>query len=125
MSADNVLRMDFGDVHLKVREPDPDLSGRSQAVIDALGRRIVMPTGKWHLFISEREWSVATKFHSCSRADTDAEDVNAALRQLDGQRLVAVARRGGGSDWVLEFDLGGVLRIGAPTPPASDEDIAQ
>ena len=52
ISADNVLRMDFGSPHLKIREPIPHDPGNSQAVIDALERRMVAPTGRWHQFIS-------------------------------------------------------------------------
>ena len=114
LSADNVLRMDFGSPHLKIREPNPHASGNSQAVIDALGRRMVTPTGKWHLFISEGEWSVTTKFYACSRSDTNAEHINATLRQLDGQRLVNVNRKNERHGWSLEFDLGAILHINSP-----------
>jgi hypothetical protein len=114
LSADNVLRMDFGSTHLKIREPNPHASGNSQAVIDALGRRMVTPTGKWHLFISEGEWSVTTKFYACSRSDTNAEHINATLRQLDGQRLVNVNRKNERHGWSLEFDLGAILHINSP-----------
>jgi len=111
LSADNVLRMDFGSPHLKIREPHPHASGSNQAVIDALERRIVMPRGKWHLFIAEGEWSVVTKFYSCSRSDTNIENINATLGQLDGQRLVDVRQSNGCNDWILEFDLGGTLHL--------------
>jgi hypothetical protein len=114
LSADNVLRMDFGSPHLKIREPISLDRGNSQAVIDALERRVVAPTGRWHLFISEAEWSVITKSYACSRPDTNVEAINTALRQLDGQRLVNVNQINEHGDCSLEFDLGGVLHMSSP-----------
>jgi hypothetical protein len=114
LSADNVLRMEFGSSHLKITEPYPHVAGSSQTVVDALERRIVTPRGKWHLFIAEGEWCVTTKFYSCSRSDADAEKIGMALRQLDGQRLVDVRQSNGYHDWILEFDLGGFLHLKSP-----------
>ncbi len=111
LSGGNVLRMNFGAPHLKIREPNPNVSGKSQAVIDALGRRMVIPKGIWHLFIYDGEWSVTTKYYACSRSDTDPEKLNEPLRQLDGQKLINVIRRNEENDWIFEFDLGGILRI--------------
>ena len=116
ISADNVLRMDFGSPHLKIREPIPHDPGNSQAVIDALERRMVAPTGRWHLFISKSEWSVITGSYTCSRSDTNVEKIRATLGQLDGQRLVNVNPMSEPGDCSLESDLGGVLRISSPEP---------
>lgn len=114
-SAYSVLRMDFGSPHLKIREPAHHAPNSTQAVIDALERRMVIPTGKWHLFIEDGDWSVKTRFRSASRSDVSVDMVDAALRQLDGQRLVNVSYVNDG--WHFEFDLGGSLDIGRSASP--------
>ena len=122
LSADNVLRMDFGKPHLKIREPSPHLPENSQAVIDALERRIATPTGQWHLFIAEGEWTVETKYYSCKRADTDSVTIDKALRQLDVRKLKNVHLLSGYNDWMLEFDLGGNLRMYWPDRPKEAQE---
>lgn len=114
-STDRVLRMDFGRPHLKVREPNLHKPENSQAVIDALERRLVVPAGQWHLFVAEGGWSVNTTFYACGRYDANIENIDATLAQLDGQRLVNVSQSDGPS-WILEFDLGGSLHLSPPKP---------
>ncbi len=120
LSADNVLMMNFGSPHLRVREPNPHNPANSQAVIDALERRIVTPAGRWRLIIWQSEWSVTTKFYACSRSDTNDEKINTALRQLDGQKLTSIKQTDGDGACSLEFDLGGSLQIGPPEPSGTD-----
>ena len=121
ISADNVLRLDFGSPHLKIREPYSPKAGDSQAVIDALGGRMVLPRGKWHLFV-KGEWSVTTKFYTCNVSDTDIEKINKTLRQLDGQKLTDVKQSNGLNDWILEFDLGGSLHLSPSECPEEAQE---
>ena len=120
LSADNVLMMNFGSPHLEVREPNSHNPANSQVVIDALERRIVTPTGRWHLAIWQPEWSVTTKFYACSRSDTSDEKINTTLRHLDGQKLTGIKQTDGDGAYSLEFDLGGSLQIGPPEPSETD-----
>jgi hypothetical protein len=103
--------MDFGNPHLKIREPIPHVPGASKAVIDALERRQVIPTGRWHLFVNEGDWSVITKNNSCSRMDRNTKKIDATLRQLDGQRLIDVRQSDEGIGYILQFDLGGLVHL--------------
>ncbi len=120
LSADNVLMMNFGSPHLRVREPNPHNPANSQAVIDALERRIVTPAGRCRLIIWQSEWSVTTKFYACSGSDTSDEKINTTLRQLDGQKLTSIKQTDGDGACSLEFDLGGSLQIGPPEPSGTD-----
>ena len=122
LSADNVLMMNFGSPHLRVREPNPHNPKNSQEVIDALERRIVTPSGRWRLAIWQPEWSVTTKFYACSRSDTSDEKINTTLRQLDGQKLTGIKQTDGDGAYSLEFDLGGSLQIGPPEPSGTDPE---
>ena len=122
LSADNVLMMNFGSPHLRVREPNPHNPKNSQEVIDALERRIVTPSGRWRLAIWQPEWSVTTKFYACSRSDTSDEKINTTLRQLDGQKLTGIKQMDGDGAYSLEFDLGGSLQIGPPEPSGTDPE---
>jgi hypothetical protein len=114
--ADDVLRLEFGNPHLVVHEPMPLSQDASRTVIDVLGRRLVEPTGKWHLFVEDGDWAVVTKSCGTRRFDTDHARADAALRQLDGQRLTSVDYLHGTKSWHLRFDLGGSLTINRCTP---------
>jgi len=111
VGADNILRMDFGSPHLTIREPIQQVPNSAQAAIDALERRMVIPTGKWHLFIEDGNWSVRTKHYVTDRRDQNAKTVEATLRHLDGQKLVSVDYVDNSDAWHFLFDLGGSLRI--------------
>ena len=103
-----VLRRDFGDPHLSVREPS-STAGKSERVAIALQRRLVTPAGKWHLFIEYGLWSVEAGGFRCNRAD---EQFDArAFNQLDGQKLISVAYAPESAEWVFRFDLSGMLSI--------------
>jgi len=88
----------------------------SRTVIDALGRRLVEPAGKWHLFVEDGDWAIVTKSGGTRRFDADHARAAAALRQLDGQKLTSVDYLHRPNDWHLRFDLGGSLTITRSTP---------
>jgi len=118
--ADYTLMLEFGSPHLFVREPARLGPDAGQITIDVLGRRMVAPTGKWHLFIDDGEWSVFTKSHSTRRFDTDRTRVDAALRQLDGQKLASVDYLEDAHTWRFNFDLDGSLIIARSSPAEAD-----
>jgi len=114
--ADDVLRLEFGNPHLVIHEPMQLSQFASRTVIDVLGRRMVEPTGKWHLFVEDGDWAVVTKSCGTRRFDTDHVRADAALRQLDGQKLTSVDYIYGMNSWHLQFDLGGSVTINRSTP---------
>jgi hypothetical protein len=113
--ADDVLRLEFGSPHLVVYEPTPLAPDASRTVVDALGRRMVEPIGKWHLFVEDGDWAIVTKSGGTRRFDADRARAAAALRQLDGQKLTSVDYLHRINGWHLRFDLGGSLTITATT----------
>ncbi|MGZ5904882.1 MAG: hypothetical protein ACXWKQ_06005 [Reyranella sp.] len=114
--ADDVLKLEFGPPHLVIQEPLRLAQDATRTVVDVLGRRVVEPTGKWHLFVEDGDWAVVTGSRGTRRFDTDPARADAALRQLDGQRLTSVDYLPGTRSWHLRFDLGGSLAINRATP---------
>ncbi len=106
-----ILRLDFGAPHLSIREP-ASIAGDSPRVSAALQRRLVVPTGKWHLFIEYGLWSVEAGGFRCSRTDDPCD--TKALGQLEGQKLTSVRYVPEAGEWVFDFDLSGKLSIGCP-----------
>jgi hypothetical protein len=109
---ENILRMDFGQPHLAIDGPYRASPASSQKAVNALDRRTVQPTGRWHLFVDDGDWSVTTKRHQCRRLDTDLKNVDETLRQLDGQKILKIDYKSETGEWIFEFDLGGLLHIG-------------
>jgi hypothetical protein len=106
-----ILRLDFGNPHLSIREPNP-IANSSKNVADALQRRLVIPTGKWHLFVESGLWSIeAGGFHG---ARTDQQIDPKVFGQLEGQKLTSVEYLPDACEWIFKFDLSGTLSIKAP-----------
>ena len=103
-----VLRLDFGSPHLSVREPSPT-TGKSWRLALALQRRLVIPTGEWHLFVEAGLWSVEAGGVRCSR--TDQQFDTRAFNQLDGQKLISATYAPASAGWLFTFDLSGTLLI--------------
>jgi len=114
---DAILRLEFGNPHLEIRKPLNARLDRRPSVIDSVERRIVTPTGQWHLFVENGFWEIRTRRYSCSRAQSNA----AAISQLDGQQLMDVKIS---EQYCLRFvfDLGGVLCVRPPEEHAADCD---
>jgi hypothetical protein len=110
LSADAVLRMDFGAPHLRIREPSSRLD-----VHEVFRRRLAIPTGRWHLFVESGAWRVKIKDEEGTREDAESQDatrrerVTRCLSRLDGQIVRAIARET--DAWRFIFDLGGTLTI--------------
>lgn len=94
-----VLRLDFGMPHLRVREPQyiPEANAAVQAV---LSRILIIPTGKWHLFVETGCWNVRVGEFEVSRRDAD-RTTDQCLSYLDGQKLVSVECRPENGDWIF------------------------
>ena len=100
------LCMSFGDPSLSVREPPG--SPESEAYEPNASRRIVAVSGEWWLWLNAR-WKFSMDGKRVATSSSSLKKRLAAVRCLDGQKLVeARVRRGTGST-KLTFDLGGVL----------------
>lgn len=105
------LTMEFGEAHLMVREPVEPRAGTNAKVRRALRERRVTPTGEWHLWVQHADWRLATNGGAVASDWTSAGDVDARLRELDGQKLVGVSEDRQAALVTLRFDLGGTLEI--------------
>jgi hypothetical protein len=108
---DRVLRLEFGAPHLIVREPMHTASTYPIVVELLSNRRLVIPTGKWSLFVGDGLWSVETLNHRCDRLTPDKSEIDKCLNQLEGQKLLSVECMPPTYDWVFKFDLLGTLAI--------------
>ena len=105
------LTMEFGAPHLSVREPivpNPDTCGR---VRRNLQRRHVDITGDWHFWVQYGEWRLSTDDGALTSDDSPGTPFDECLRDLEGQRLVAVEPGTRERSCAFSFDLGGSLEI--------------
>jgi hypothetical protein len=105
------LTMEFGAPHLSVREPivpNPDTCG---SVRRNLQRRHVDITGDWHFWVQYGEWRLPTDDGALTSDDSPGTPFDECLRDLEGQRLVAVEPGTRERSCAFSFDLGGSLEI--------------
>ncbi len=104
------LSMNFGKPRLRVREPYR-ASAKSDAVRRIAAGRLVAPKGPWWLWIYLAHWKLCTWGQKVRSGSSPLRRIDAALRHLEGQKLVAAAvdERSGATR--LAFDLGGVLHV--------------
>jgi hypothetical protein len=95
------LTMEFGEPHLRIREP----KGR-------LTNRLVKVRGEWHLWIYCCNWQVfhnGTPVGDASLESSSKKKIIAAANYLDGQKLMRASMSEEGCRLTLDFDLGGQL----------------
>lgn len=102
------LTMEFGQPHMVVREPKPS-TNNDALVANILRRRRVTIVGDTSLWIRDSEWSLSSEMGVVDLNSSDTA-VEAALQNLDGQKLVDAKRSN--AHTLLEFDLGAVFRLG-------------
>ncbi len=106
------LTLQFGEPHLKTREPIPLSKSKS------LRRRQVYPRREWQVWIQECEWFV---FSGSKLAGSwiDRETRASAAKDLDGQKLTFSSLDPATGTSQFEFDLGSRLE----TVPYDQEGI--
>ena len=130
VGQDAILRLDFGPPHLQVHEPSAKAAEFSGAARMALGRRVVLPVGRWHLFVESGLWCVAVSGFACDRFAAESNDpemlgqIAKCISSLDGQKLTAADQVEPSGEWRFEFDLGGALSIRADTLAGADKKDA-
>jgi hypothetical protein len=110
------LTFEFGKPELTVREPRRASVDRSEKVRAGMAHRLVTVTGEWHFWVYCCNWSIRLHDTELAYCESPTKDIDLAIRFLDGQKLLNVARGVSVGSWLFTFDLGGVLR----TWPYSD-----
>jgi hypothetical protein len=108
-----ILRMEFGTPHLRVQGPGFPAALANDKVKTALNRRIVVPTGKWSLFIEDGLWRVEAGGPACDRLNSNAPEIDLCLDSLSGQKVTSVSISEETGSLAISFDLGGFLEIHA------------
>ena len=103
------LRIDFGEPHLRVREPKEHLENLDLAVQKLGRRRIVTPTGVFHLFVDNCDWEATAFGYMCKNSDSDREQIVKCLSQVSGQKFAGASFILEESLCIFNFDLGGKL----------------
>ena len=102
------LTFEFGDPHLKIREPIVARREVSERERQELARRRVFIHGDWHLWIHSCDWKVFSKGQLVGQS-TSASTFQKAAEVLDGQALVRFSMTPEPLRCLFEFDLGGTL----------------
>jgi len=113
------MTAEFGQPHLRVREPMPARRTTTDVDRRILARRRVFVTGDWHLWIQNGEWSVATAHYTANASD-NAPSAQ-CLGELEGQRLQSADKGGADKLLVLGFDLGGTLIVSPSLETPEDQ----
>lgn len=111
ISEDRVLRMEFGDPYLNIREPRLGRQPSTEAVERTLRCRIATPTGTSSMFVEHGLWRVESHGLDCSRSDDELGGAERILRCLSGQKLSEIQIKRHDKILILLFDLGGRLEI--------------
>ena len=102
------LSMSFGRPSLRVREPYPSKSA-SEAVRRSAARRLVTVRGRWWLWLWGCRWRLSSDGKVIAKSDSSRRKIDAAIRELAGQKLISAGVGPGDGESRFGFDLGGVL----------------
>ena len=114
----SMLSFEFGEPHLIVREP-MDTKSESPAIRARMARRNVRPVGAWHLWVYCCCWRIFSGAETVAHEEADDAVITAAMRELDGQKLIGVSLETMQRKTTFAFDLGGTL---ATWPYDTDND---
>lgn len=102
--------VEFGDPHLRIREPIVLRPGASEKSKISLRRRRVFVVGTWSLLVQDCNWTLTNEQRSVCQADAP-EDMENVFRGVEGQYLVSASVDEATKTFTLEFDLGGNLKL--------------
>ncbi len=114
------LTMEFGEPHLKIREPKISTS-KSEKVRRLMARRNVRPCGQWHLFIYCCFWRVMSDGVEIAHCESSNDDIKIAAWHIDGQLLIDVKVDPAKGTSVFTFDQNTMLE----TWPGDQSDETQ
>lgn len=102
--------MSFGQPALRIREPFKTTSA-SQVVQRAAARRQIVVKGRWWLWLFLAQWRLTLRGEEEVRWTSRQRAKAEALRQLDGQKLMAVEVDSADGRTRFSFDLGAELEV--------------
>jgi hypothetical protein len=111
------LTLEFGQPHLRVREPIVADLTSSDTVRKSLARRRVRVRGDWHLLI-RCHWRVLSNDVQVGSSEASDEKIDAAAHEIDGQLLSYVEIGPSKGISAFGFDHGAILQ----TWPYDDDD---
>lgn len=100
----------FGEPHLRIREPIEPRSEASEKSKTSLRRRRVFVVGSWSLLVLGCNWTLTNEQNSVSQ-DDDVEEMENLFRGVEGQYLVSVHGDKATKSCTLEFDMGASLNL--------------
>ena len=106
----SMLTLEFGQPHLRIREPIVCSETRSEQVRTALQRRQVHPVGYWQLQIYCCNWRVLSNGQEIAWSEAPDEKIVAAAKQIDGQLLISVTAKPATGTSEFRFDQGVYLK---------------
>lgn len=104
------ITLEFGQPHLKIREPRDAVNTHSEMVKRALAKRLVTVCGEWHLWIYCCSWKIYLYDKFLAESESSRRKIQNALWDLDGQKLVNMELDNKTGDTTFLFDLGGRLK---------------
>ena len=110
-----MLSFEFGQPHLVVTEPRISDSP-SERVCRAAARRRVRPSGEWWLLIEFCRWRLQTADAPVVTSEASEAEIEQAIRQIDGEKLVGVEIDPAAGTSLFRFDLGGTLATWSDEP---------
>jgi hypothetical protein len=114
----SMLTLEFGQPRLVIREPITAQASASPEIRARLARRRVRPVGAWHLWFYSCNFRLLVHGYQTAWSEESDAVLDAAAREIDGQKLLSVAVNQPQGTSSFEFDLGARLE----TWPSSDAD---
>ena len=114
---DNVLRMEFGEPHLKVDDLRKYRDHAEETVEKFFNRRLVIPTGRWSLFIEDGFWEVEANGSRANRSESSNVNMTRCLNSLSGQQVTAVDIARENFVLSLDFDIRGKVNVSFTDEP--------
>ena len=115
------LTFEFGDPHLKIREPKTVKPNTSKKVKQHFARRVITVRGAWHLWIEWCEWKAFNSEVLIGDYSSSTRILRKVASEFDGQILTNVIVQKP-CFTTFEFDLGGKLET---KPGVVDEELCE
>ena len=120
-SHGSFLTMEFGNPHLRIRQPMVASPNSSERVRQLLARRQILPCGEWHLWIYCCHWRVIHEEREIASSESSNPEIIDAARRIDGQLLTNVTADPTKGTSAFDFDLGAAIH----TWPGDESDDEQ
>ncbi len=114
----SIVSLEFGIPHLIVREPRVSTAASVQ-VRQRAAERLVKPVGEWNLTVFACHWHIVLTGDELANDDSSHEQIEAATRRLNGQKMTMVALDAVARKTAFTFDLGATLTT---WPYEADDD---